>query len=655
MSVGPYFDYYNIRRSDLFDSTVLKELNTYRNWGPFTAPIAKIEQDEDPKNDRAVSNKSVKSLFNPVYSVGYNQFMQVRQNAPLLDSPEMRAEMRKGKDCTIKGLVEASQRNMLGRSVYSYADFMYCKHLGKVSNNYLLTLRRFAFPCGDHINYSDPFVHIDPYEMETEKHAPDIGRLVTWMGVSGNEMSKILSWSVKMPFEEMTSGIETADGGGDKASPLGTFLNATTSAKYRDQMVKGYSGGATFGYMQKLTGPLGGIFSAGGNPPYEGNMGYVDHKKAEGPVNVIHRTNIRKVGLEFTHDIDLVFEYELRSYDGINGKAAFLDLLGNILAVTYDNGAFWGGAYRGTGSSQSNVFANLPIFKLNGNSSFSDVVSSFVDSGKSIWSSLGGGSGNVLTDFKNVANTILKGAFSAFLGAGLNALGRPQKHGIASLLSPMPVGMWHLTVGNPWNPIMMIGNLIMDNATIEQYGPLGLDDFPTGIRVTCKLKHGKDRDSTQIEHMFMQGENRIYTPVDSEVMKMYEAADPIDAEKNKKLREGIVKTREKYAKWKDNLNGTFPELSEKDPGNAVNILKYTTMEFTFDDDGFVTSAENKLDIEGYGKAVVSDLERQKAMTKLSSNFYQWFGTNDEEVISTIAKEAAFGSKNSGKDVTGAHK
>lgn len=37
------------------------------------------------------------------------------------------------------------------------------------------------------------------------------------------------------------------------------------------------------------------------------------------------------------------FSYKLRAYDNINPKSAFLDLLGNILTVTYRKGTFWGG------------------------------------------------------------------------------------------------------------------------------------------------------------------------------------------------------------------------------------------------------------------------------------------------------------------------
>lgn len=665
--IGPFFDFNNIQRAELFDSETLKGLNTYRNWGQFTAPIAKIEVSENPEEDKPLSNTSVKSLFNPVYSMGVNQGLQLRQNAPLIDTPGIRSTLREKKDCSIKGLVEASQKDMLGRAVYSYADFMYCKHLGKVSNNYLITLRRFPFPAGDHINYSSP---LDTnVNTTTEKHNPDVGRLVTWLGVSGNDMEKILSFGVKMPFKQMQSGIQDAgDAGGDKGGPLGTFLNATTNSKYRSQMVKGYAGTSTYGYMEKITRSTGtGIvakgrnkmadfYSRGNNAPYSGNMGYQDSNKVYGPLDVIKDTNIRDVGLEFSHEFELTFDYELRSYDGINAKAAFLDLLGNILAVTYANGAFWGGAYRGSGASQSNIFANLPIYKLNGSESFSDVVSSFVDSGKQILSGLGGNTGDPLQSIQNVISTISKGAFSALLGAGLNQLGRPEKHGVASLLSPMPVGFWHVTIGNPWNPIMSIGNLILDATNIIPYGPLGLDDFPSGIKVVCKLKHGKARDATQIEQMFMQGESRIYTPVDTEVLKMYEGADPIAAETSRMVDLAKQSTIERYKKIKaeGKKSKKSPEMIEKEAHAAYPLTAFVKTKTVMQKgkDGKNVKVEEVYWDDNEFAVAVKDTQLGEQLEKIDRHFFQWFGTNDREVITTVAREAAFGSKRSGKNETG---
>ena len=51
---------------------------------------------------------------------------------------------------------------------------------------------------------------------------------------------------------------------------------------------------------------------------------------------------------------------------------------------------------------------------------------------------------------------------------------------IRALLTGEPVGEWHLMVGNPFNPMLMIGNLILDSANLKiEDEMLGVDDFPT--------------------------------------------------------------------------------------------------------------------------------------------------------------------------------
>ena len=73
-------------------------------------------------------------------------------------------------------------------------------------------------------------------------------------------------------------------------------------------------------------------------------------------------------------------------------------------------------------------------------------------------------------------------------------------------------GTWHVTIGNPLNPIASIGNLIIDgDVEITHGGPLGLDDFPTEITVKVPLKHAMPRDSVDIQRMFTKGRRSIYT------------------------------------------------------------------------------------------------------------------------------------------------
>jgi hypothetical protein len=279
------------------------------------------------------------------------------------------------------------------------------------------------------------------------------------------------------------------------------------------------------GYIDGMLG--GGEVTS---PPYDKGTWdrMYDSTKVYGPVDVIDKSKRRKRGLAFEQKFTLTFDYELRSYYGVNGKAAMMDLLGNILATTYTHGTFWGGERRFVGASQDNIFANLPIFKLadqGGLNNPSAVLEAFIDSvhqGAQAFTQ--GTEGETTKDkIKNLAKDI----GGMLLGGMLNKLGRPQKYALASLMSGAPVGCWHLTIGNPRSPIIEVGNLVCTGSEIEHYGPLGLDDFPTGIRVKINLEHGKPRDVMGIEQMYGRGDTRIYSPMGTKVMDMYKKAKKV--------------------------------------------------------------------------------------------------------------------------------
>jgi hypothetical protein len=80
----------------------------------------------------------------------------------------------------------------------------------------------------------------------------------------------------------------------------------------------------------------------------------------------------------------------------------------------------------------------------------------------------------------------------------------------ASLLTGDPTGAWHLTVGNPLNPIMMVGNLTCRETNVTFEGGLGVQDFPERMVVEITLKPGRGRDKLDIESMFNMGRGRFY-------------------------------------------------------------------------------------------------------------------------------------------------
>ena len=533
-------------REQLLSRSTAEELNTYLNFGVFPTyadtfkPKYKQNGDDYELIEDNVGTPGVRSLFNRAGAVivGTNSenegdystdisdgkkasFWRIGNNVPLMDSVDARIKIKKSSGCSIKELVEDSSKGLMGQETYAYSDFMYCKHLGKISNNYLITLRRFPLPVDDYIGANG--VEDEERLSRVSKNSACIGCMVTWMGVSGNELNNILKYSYKMPFKEEEAEWQNNKIDADQNSGLLNQMASVFDSQYRKQYQEGFASDAGNGFFDHL-----GIKNLG-NAPYKGFAVERDEKtKVWGPVDSVRKTYVRADrGLEFDQKISLVFEYELRSYNGINGKQAMLDLISNILNVTYTTGSFWGGGMKGFGAHQSNVFANLNIFKARGG--FTNFVDAFAqdiqDLSGYVKNFLGDNGGKSIIDFVNQVGGM-------WMSGILNKLGRPQKAMYNALLSPAPIGFWHVTIGNPKRPIMSLGNMIITNVTLEHNGPLGIDDFPTGLKVTVELDRGKPRDLRDIERIYMQGNDRIYSSMSDKVFDMYKNAQLYKKNKN---------------------------------------------------------------------------------------------------------------------------
>lgn len=517
-----------------------------------------------------VQNVVVPSLFNPFLSINVKGMMK---NLPLtnskdksndgidakndffkkdgsraLDKDTIHANRWENKDeydtsdCSIRTLVKLSKTpaspgakySVLGRATYKYADFMYCKDLGKVANNYMITLRRFPVPVGDNIStiIGNEYLEECSDDYSDMNITPDIGRLVCWLG-DDNKLEDIVKFSFWDSWKEFNAEIYEKDSQEEDAQRgvIGSIVNLANPA-YRRGVAQGKWGSGNL-ILNRLGGNIGsgqiGLLSANGS--YEnGDAAAVmqgrmyDKNKIYEPKGTIRDTHQYEGKLTFTHEFTLVFDYELRAYENINPKSAFLDLLGNILKVTYRTGTFWGGEngiYGAPGNKAGWAKANSFIDSAIGGAK--DFATKFI-SGEIDFNSL---LGSLSDKFTNLIGTLTnpdtykgmldslnsdkgKNAVSSVVellgGMFKNAMGRPAVYALNSLLSGDPVGQWHVMIGNPRNPILSMGNLIISSATnIQQYGPLGIDDFPTGIKVTVTLKHAKSRDASEIANMYTNG------------------------------------------------------------------------------------------------------------------------------------------------------
>lgn len=376
---------------------------------------------------------------------------------------------------------------------YQWSDFMYCSEFGMSPNNRLVTLRRFPVPVYDHGRI--------PTQDDSGKFMLPVAKAVTWIGSEGgNTMESLTGFSWKMLWKELNADVHEVQGN-EQGLGEGGIAEEGGMMNKMGKVVGILSGGANFdtisGKAQQMS-----KFDPYKDGPYS-NLPY-------GPVNSINKTLVRERGLEFDHGITLTFKYDLNSIGGVNPKAALLDIMANFLALTYNNAPFWGGAVR--------YFPNSPAYPFLGAKKGMDAwyngdVGGFLEAIGDQFTEALANLGDMLLDlFSNPMAALKKmGGQGARLWMAKKQAGkRPAMLGFKGLLTGESIGEWHLVVGNPFNPIMMMGNLVVEGGKLTLAETLGADDFPEWVKFEVTLKHARPRDKGDIESMFNRGQGRLH-------------------------------------------------------------------------------------------------------------------------------------------------
>lgn len=383
----------------------------------------------------------------------------------------------------------------------------------------------------------------------------DVGHLCCYFGGEDNKLEDIIKYSFKQTYKTMNSEIQRQDSKeDDRPSLLGAIVN-TASAGYRAHMANSTAGNNNLLAMWGAHSNFGIVRSIFGSQPWHHNDGalyHVDKNKIYEPKNTIQEVDYYEGKIQFQHEFSLVFSYEMRAYDNISPKAAMLDLIANILRTCGTHGSFWGGARQLNGPSPNSAGWNKANHLIDNTwDALGSGIGTMFQGGFSMDSIMSGLSKIMSSDLGQMVQGLVKKAadtatalangakglvdgtatreevFTAIWNGiksfdkatGLSdmakaklkdALGRPQVYAWDSLLSGGDTGMWHVTIGNPLRPIMTFGNLEVTNTTVEHSGPLGIDDFPTKLKVTVQLKHARPRDIGAIEKMYAFGASSIY-------------------------------------------------------------------------------------------------------------------------------------------------
>jgi len=520
--------------------------------------------------------RGVPSIMNPHAYIGFQQFRGTKDAnylAKLIDQENQPRwyEVDQGnaekahryKSPTVSELVAWSQEpDNVSRKPYKFQDFAYCKYWQKIPNNYLITLRRFPYPTVDNLEAEG-----EGRGDKGEKYDPEMLRpvatAVTWLGESaGNKISALLGGIESgLNWKEITAEVNTVSPGTPGSAGAGPLPGV---AKWL-----GLLDGSSVSFNNNVNTNV---------PPDP----YTDgpwNNKVIGGLNVINSVKARERGLKFAHKMELVFEYEARSIGGINTKAAMLDIMSNLLLLTSTTASFWGGQNRFRPGSPGDTApflggkAGRAAFLRGDPVGFLDAVTNQFTNAAS-----------AISDFFSSAMKNPMGSLSSLISGGASVLMKDKiaSHGSAAtgmkaILTGEPVGEWHLTVGNPFNPMMMIGNLICTGIKFEFNEELGPDDFPTELKATISLEHGMPRDRDAIESMFNGGGGRLYS---------------LPAGYEKSLSSGNMTAVDKYTKKGSaessrNNKGTGSRRRRsallgdpQDVNRAVNIVKNTGNNFS---------------------------------------------------------------------------
>lgn len=422
---------------------------------------------------------------------------------------------------------------------YNVKDFIFCKHYGVIPNNRMITLRRFPHPIMDNLRVPTPgkipeivtengrtsVKEVDSQGITTGDMVRTgvglpVAQAVTFFGEgTGNNLSDILSISSGLVWDFPDQEKLLKAEGNDR----GLFDPQSLPGKY----LSGIVGDKTAEGIQGISSLIGN-FTDPDNVDQKNRRTLFDKlTQGDGPlskrlfvdVNTVNKMAVRGVG--FTggmSDIRLTFTYSLTSVGTVNSRMLFIDLLANLLTIGTDYGKFltpqllfqsnkqgigFPGGSKGYVKSllQPVEFIN-DMLDMNFNQMMKTKKQSVEENVKS--------AKREIEQLKKGQKLQKDGVVYKTLTALLSDQLLTQLKYEPVMLSGYPTGEWHLVVGNPLNPISMMGNLICKGVEIKLNNVLGPDDFPTEMTAIFTLSPARQRHKGDFESSFNRGNGRLY-------------------------------------------------------------------------------------------------------------------------------------------------
>lgn len=385
-----------------------------------------------------------------------------------------------------------------------YQDFVFSKNVGILPNNRLIVLRRFKHGAPD--NLFDYYRDSEGVEFAGRP----LSTMISW--VKPDKEFFVLSFSEG--WEDSKIGDFFSWAGGKAADPnnegilnfklynLGdnslffALLSALDGDAAKGNLISGTKENG-FGIGKDKVGNF--LNEPGGNP------------------NLIRKAAMRRIGGEGSLKSEISFtcefEFEMRYIQGVDPGVLMLDLISNC-------------ARMGTSVSQfrfdieflqSETIQRIinGDFEIEIEALFSKLTDVAEDMGAKLLTFLGGVGKSVTEAFKKKEvnfSAMGEGAKSVLLNTSQMILSRYReniKHALSGETG-LPSSSWHLTVGNPKNPIVSCGDLVLSDSTLTLGKELGYNDFPNSFTYSVNLKSARERGRNEIERIFNAGRGRFY-------------------------------------------------------------------------------------------------------------------------------------------------
>ncbi len=427
----------------------------------------------------------------------------------------------------------------------NYSDFAYLKNLGVYPTNRLIIARRFSAPTPNNL------YQINNSPMST---------LISWIPDDEN----FLSVSFKEEWED-NSDYSFTNVFADVAGDFG--VDKTKAGKKLKGGLDIFTAPGITEAIQVEIRKLLGLTDAN-DPDYD------PKNLPSGNPNLIRESSRRALpdpertgsGLKGKFSIKFETEYELKFINGVDPSLVYLDIIQNaltfgtsrsvhILGTNVESStseymkALLSGDYSGISKIIDQIITGLKT-KLEEYVKEQNEIQNRQNQQGQAGQQGSGQTGGTQSPLE------LLGDFLELLGQGLLSKYRIRILAVLQTLTGAPSAYWHVTIGNPKNPILSSGDMICGDVTLTMGKVLGYNDLPSSIKIEFTLTSARNLGGQEIFNKLNTGQSRTYL---NRTRAYYDEFFGADGSKNTRVRKFIDYTNN--AIGEDQKNNPGPRAS----------------------------------------------------------------------------------------------